>query len=103
MTKGETLKFRTLKAQSDLDAADYGVNIYPNPADNVVTLAVEGLSSEAEVTIVDMMGRKVGHYLIAQGSNSITIDVSPLAEGTYAVRIVSDNATIVERLVIKKR
>ena len=50
-----------------------------------------------------MMGRKVGHYLIAQGSNSITIDVSPLAEGTYAVRIVSDNATIVERLVIKKR
>ena len=103
MTKGETLKFRTLKATSDLDAADYGVNIYPNPADNVVTLAVEGLSSEAEVTIVDMMGRKVGHYLIAQGSNSITIDVSPLAEGTYAVRIVSDNATIVERLVIKKR
>lgn len=103
MTKGETLKFRTLKATTDLDAADYGVNIYPNPADNVVTLAVEGLSSEAEVTIVDMMGRKVGHYLIAQGSNSITIDVSPLAEGTYAVRIVSDNATIVERLVIKKR
>ena len=103
MTKGETLKFRTLKAQSDLDAADYGVNIYPNPADNVVTLAVEGLSSEAEVTIIDMMGRKIGHYLIAQGSNSITIDVSPLAEGTYAVRIVSDNATIVERLVIKKR
>ena len=103
MTKGETLKFRTLKATSDLDAADYGVNIYPNPADNVVTLAVEGLSSEAEVTIIDMMGRKVGHYLIAQGSNSITIDVSPLAEGTYAVRIVSDNATIVERLVIKKR
>ncbi len=103
MTKGETLKFRTLKATADLDAADYGVNIYPNPADNVVTLAVEGLSSEAEVTIIDMMGRKVGHYLIAQGSNSITIDVSPLAEGTYAVRIVSDNATIVERLVIKKR
>lgn len=103
MTKGETLKFRTLKATTDLDAADYGVNIYPNPADNVVTLAVEGLSSEAEVTIIDMMGRKVGHYLIAQGSNSITIDVSPLAEGTYAVRIVSDNATIVERLVIKKR
>ena len=31
MTKGETLKFRTLKATADLDAADYGVKHLPEP------------------------------------------------------------------------
>ena len=103
MTKGETLKFRTLKATSDLDAAGYGVNIYPNPAHTVVNVDVPSLSGEAEVTVVDMMGKTIGRYTIADGNNSISIDVSSFAEGVYTVRIVSDSITLVERLVIKKR
>ena len=103
MTKGETLKFRTLKATTDLDAADYGVNIYPNPAHTVVNVDVPSLSGESEVTVVDMMGKTIGRYTIADGNNSISIDVSSFAEGVYTVRIVSDSITLVERLVIKKR
>ena len=103
MTKGDILIFKTLQTQTDLDGADYGVNIYPNPAHTVVNVDVPSLSGAAEVTVVDMMGKTVGRYTIADGNNSISIDVSSFAEGVYTVRIVSDSITLVERLVIKKR
>ena len=90
MTKGDILIFKTLQTQTDLDGADYGVDI-------------PSLSGAAEVTVVDMMGKTVGRYAIADGNNSISIDVSAFAEGVYTVRIVSDSITLVERLVIKKR
>lgn len=102
MTKGEILTFKTLKT-TDLDEASYGANIYPNPAHTVVNVDVPSLSGAAEVTVVDMMGKTVGRYVIADGNNSISIDVSSFAEGVYTVRIVSDSITLVERLVIKKR
>jgi len=103
MTKGETLKFRTLKSTSDLDAADYGVTIFPNPADNTAIVVVEGLTSAADITIVDASGRVVGRYRIVAGENSISLDVSSLVEGNYIVRILSDAIDKVEHLVIKKR
>ena len=103
MTKGDILIFKTLQTQTDLDGADYGVNIYPNPAHTVVNVDIPSLSGAAEVTVVDMMGKTVGRYAIADGNNSISIDVSSFAEGVYTVRIVSDSITLVERLVIKKR
>ena len=102
MTKGEILTFKTQKT-TDLDEASYGANIYPNPAHTVVNVDVPSLSGAAEVTVVDMMGKTVGRYVIADGNNSISIDVSSFAEGVYTVRIVSDSITLVERLVIKKR
>ena len=97
------MKFRTLKSTSDLDAADYGVTIFPNPADNTAIVVVEGLTSAADITIVDASGRVVGRYRIVAGENSISLDVSSLVEGNYIVRILSDAIDKVEHLVIKKR
>ena len=100
--KGAVIRFKTLQC-TDLETATYDIDIYPNPADNMVTVAVEGLASAAEVVVIDASGRVVGRYRIAAGESSISIDVSSFAEGNYLVRIISDAIDKVERLVIKKR
>ena len=100
--KGAVIRFKTLQC-TDLETATYDIDIYPNPADNMVTVAVEGLTSAAEVVVIDASGRVVGRYRIAAGESSISIDVSSFAEGNYLVRIVSDAIDKVERLVVKKR
>ena len=102
MTKGETLRFTTLSA-SDVDRADYRVVVYPNPADDFVTIALDGSTDGADVQIADMLGRVVGRYRIAAGESSISFDVSSLAAGNYLVRIVSDDRVVIEKLIIEQK
>ena len=102
MTKGETLRFTTISA-SDVDRADYRVVVYPNPADDFVTIALDGSTDGADVQIADMLGRVVGRYRISAGESSISFDVSSLAAGNYLVRIVSGDRVVIEKLIIEQK
>ena len=102
MTKGETLRFTTISA-SDVDRADYRVVVYPNPADDFVTIALDGNNDGADVQISDMLGRVVGRYRIAVGESVISLDVSSLAAGNYLVRIVSGDRVVIEKLIIEQK
>ena len=99
MTKGETLRFTTLAAV-DVERVDYKVIVYPNPADDFVTIALDGCTDGADVQIADMLGRVVGRYRIAAGESSISLDVSSLAAGNYLVRIVSGDIVRIEKLIV---
>lgn len=98
---GDTLSFTTSQTSVGLEQNEYRTDIYPNPANSLITIKVDGMPS-AEIIILDMMGKIVGKYTIAQGNNSITVDVSTLVEGNYIVRIITDVAVSTERLIIKK-
>ena len=102
MTKGETLRFTTFSA-SDVDRADYRVVVYPNPADDFVTIALDGSIDGADVQISDMLGRVVGRYRITAGESVISLDVSSLAAGNYLVRIVSGDRVVIEKLIIEQK
>ena len=74
------------------------MNLYPNPAQNVVH--IEGLeeSSCDEILIYDMTGRVVKQY---QYSNELNI--SELQNGTYMIRIVmNDGSCKTSKLLIAK-
>ena len=98
---GDTLRFTT-PVCTNIDGVEYRLNIYPNPANEQVTVYVDNLQNGAEVRIVDMLGKTVGSYSIAGGDNKVDIDLSALAEGVYLVRIVSDNNIATERLIINR-
>ena len=102
MTKGETLRFTTFSA-SDVDRADYREVVYPNPADDFVTIALDGSIDGADVQIADMLGRVVGRYRITAGESVISLDVSSLAAGNYLVRIVSGDRVVIEKLIIEQK
>ena len=73
------------------------VNLFPNPASTSVTLS--GLEAKAMVTLVDVNGHVSGQWK-AEG-NTLTIDLTNYATGTYFVRIVGEQAVAVRKLIIK--
>ena len=73
------------------------VTLFPNPASTSVTLS--GLEAKAMVTLVDVNGHVSGQWK-AEG-NTLTIDLTNYATGTYFVRIVGEQAVAVRKLIIK--
>ena len=94
---GDATYIATFEATNGIDGIDSDSwSIYPNPASNVVT--VSGVE-QAMVTVTDMTGRTVATYNVADGNN--TIDVSTLTSGAYFLRIASNGAATVRKLIIK--
>ncbi len=84
----------------DVENGTRNVDIYPNPASSTATLT--GIDGKAVVTIVDINGRRVSTQAIKQsGNQTITLDVSSLASGTYFVRITGPESTLVRKLIVK--
>lgn len=74
--------------------------VYPNPAGDLVTVAVDGSDMIANVAIYDMLGKKV--IARQSASNVETLDVSALGSGMYFVEIVTaSHVKTTKKLVIK--
>lgn len=76
--------------------SENGINIYPNPANNVVRVLNETNAPINKIEIIDLLGR------VVMSSNSDFIDVSGLSEGQYLVKIYSET-TLMRKLTIAKQ
>jgi hypothetical protein len=83
------------------DVDNAAIALYPNPASSTVTLT--GIEGEATVTVVDMNGRvvKVIGYGLEVIDNSLTIDISELAQGAYFVRITGERVNAIRKLIVR--
>ena len=72
--------------------------IYPNPANNNVTIEFENSNNEYSIEIFDMSGRLVIHKISSDYQNYI--DVNNLKNGLYMVRIIYDNNGYQNKLII---
>ncbi|SRX72677.1 T9SS type A sorting domain-containing protein [Aequorivita antarctica] len=70
--------------------------LYPNPANEQITIELSDASSNYLVEIFDVLGKKV---YTSEIQKSKSIDVSALAPGTYLVKINSENNTSIARFV----
>ncbi|MDR1544200.1 MAG: DUF5018 domain-containing protein, partial [Prevotellaceae bacterium] len=93
--------FKTLQTGLTL-INDNLVTIYPNPANYIATMAIEGLYGDAQVTVTDIAGKTVANLNISAGTNLLQINVSNFTEGTYLVKVVSDNINTIKKLVVKR-
>lgn len=75
------------------------VIIYPNPANDYVTIIFPQPDTISEVNIYNSLGQKIA-YFTAQGTSS-TIDLAPFASGLYSIEIKS-RSTIYRKKLIKK-
>jgi|694.fasta_scaffold75816_2 hypothetical protein len=71
------------------------LNLYPNPANQEVNIALNGAALES-VVVIDQFGRTV------KVSNVSKINVSDLATGVYQVILYTDKGNITRRLVVSK-
>ncbi|MDD4529455.1 MAG: T9SS type A sorting domain-containing protein, partial [Bacteroidales bacterium] len=74
--------------------------LYPNPTEGKAKLEVEGLNSDAEVLVYDMIGRVIQKHRLNKGTTELDIDLSGYAKGIYSIRIKNDTIRISRKLVV---
>lgn len=83
------------------------INVYPNPASDVVYIEIQnpGQSRRSyEVAIIDLSGRTCQTTIVDGNSdsvNSIRLNISDLPQGSYFVRIQAEGVNIVRKFVKK--
>ena len=71
------------------------VNIYPNPANDVVNIKIENYEIDDVITIMDISGRTlITEYLT---NNEMKVDVSNLSKGLYIIKV----GDVVDKIVIE--
>jgi len=73
------------------------VTVYPNPATE--TISVKGLTNNATLTLVDATGKTVSTTTVEPGV--ATMNVTGVTAGVYFLHVISNNATSVQRVVIR--
>jgi hypothetical protein len=97
------VKFAKNNVSIDNNAQENNVSLamYPNPATTQTTLFVDGLTNDAQVNICDVQGRTINAYTINNNQSTLKISTSNLTSGVYYIRVVSNNLTKTEKLVVK--
>lgn len=65
------------------------INVYPNPANTEVNLAISGLFPGATVEVYDMTGRAMGTFPVR--NNFLTINTQSFNTGIYIYRLLNDS------------
>jgi len=84
-----------------LEEEGFEFNLYPNPANDQVTLS-SNINEEQTIRIIDAQGRLVQLLTTAANQNEVTIDISGLTAGWYTVTVESDSFYNVKKLVIQE-
>jgi hypothetical protein len=79
---------------ADLSKGLY-VNVYPNPAQQYVTIDLNGsLQQQAQIILIDHLGREIKR-ISSINSNSINISLVGLSPGMYHIEVVQSNHTTI--------
>ncbi len=86
---------------NDISSNNITTKLYPNPTNNKSKLEVEGLKSEADIIVYDMVGRVIKSYKINPTNNELEIDVNEFAKGVYNIRIMNDSINQTKKLIVQ--
>ena len=80
---------------TDFGYANNTISLYPNPAKEV--LNISSSSQIAKIEVFDLLGKKV-----ASNSNTSNVNVAAIGKGTYIVKVVQENGSIIAKQFIKE-
>lgn len=75
------------------------MELYPNPAKDLLNVKFNDVQ-DFTVEISDLLGKIVLKQTFTS-KNRITMDVSSFPEGLYMIRVVTDNKTYLDRIIVK--
>jgi len=83
-----------------------GLNVYPNPADGMVTIELYGTGTFSPgelIEIVNISGQKVREIKVAAPGKRVYFDAGSLAPGVYMLRVKTGTGTSeVKKLVVRQ-
>lgn len=87
---------------SQLTKLEAAVSIYPNPANDNVTIELSALTQNAQLKIVNILGQTVFNEIIiaSSGKKVKQINTSNFAKGVYTVVIETSTEKVLKKLVV---
>ncbi len=92
------LVYNPLNSISGDEDCKYGFKVYPNPANNEISILSRYNTDSFEVTIYNHLGEKVLHQMKYSGK----IDISKLVQGVYIIEMASFELNIRQKLIIEQ-
>jgi hypothetical protein len=84
---------------------DFGMSVYPNPANANTTLSFE-LSNEAQasVNVTDLAGKVVFTQALGtvNGTQNVTLNTESMTNGVYMVNLTVNGTVSTQKLVVRK-
>ena len=78
-----------------------GMVVYPNPANEIMTLAFNGLQGETIVTMTDLNGKLVSTQVISEVfQRTFNFSTTDLADGVYVVNVTNNGSTYAQRVMV---
>ena len=77
------------------------INLFPNPAENHLTISLGSNNPKVELTISDLTG-KVIYTTLATDTQKIEVNTKDFAEGIYVVQIQTADFIATKKLVVEK-
>ncbi len=91
----------TALTESEFDALN--INVYPNPASDLVAIQIGGLTMEnLNVDLFDISGKLINSTQIEAGQTIAFFDVQTVYSGMYLIRISNGKFSQTKRVVVKK-
>lgn len=78
------------------------VNIFPNPAQNLINIHINPIITDAQLSIQDITGKSIFQKNISFQKGFIKVNLPDLNKGIYIIRISNDQFTTVEKLIIER-
>ena len=102
-----TANFQQTSGIANPGAQASAINVYPNPASDVVCIEIQNpdrAMRNYEVALIDLSGRTC-QTAIAEGNSgsvdNIRLDITDLPQGSYFVRIQAEGVSLVRKFVKK--
>lgn len=90
-----------IQLESEGTMSKYGINIFPNPASEVVNIQFDNLEETTTLVIYNTLGKIVLQREILEGSSNFTLATTNLARGIYLISTQVNGQELTEKLILK--
>tara|TARA_B100001939_G_C16577326_1_gene461187 strand:- start:289 stop:582 length:294 start_codon:yes stop_codon:yes gene_type:complete len=77
------------------------LDVYPNPAIDIVNIKLNTVNEDADLEIYNMLGKVVMKKSYDFNAESLSIDISEFATGVYILKVSSSESTSYKRFIKK--
>ncbi|KAA9345966.1 Ig-like domain-containing protein [Adhaeribacter soli] len=83
------------------DLSDLNVQVYPNPASELVFVKLGGPEQKASITLYNLTGQQLLSETIYGKESLRTIDVKTYSKGTYLLKITTEKGSRISKVLIQ--
>ncbi|MBK7128262.1 MAG: S8 family serine peptidase [Crocinitomicaceae bacterium] len=96
-----TLYIQNPNVGIDEETMDSGIDVYPNPANNMLNVSMVSSTDEiSSIQLYDLGGRLIETYSFIQGSQQVSVNVEGFTNGVYFVKVLCSGKEFNEKVVI---